>query len=167
MPKYTKAKVPCTQDKHTQLSSFAGLCCRCPCPVKSLAVRLLEYIATFSQLTGYLRPCELDTHLMVDVRQAFADWLQHVHDRLRVGVASVPRGHQGPISARRSLQLRKQSVSNLCGNRAVAIFVSNDSLEKHKKKNCTKKLPSDGEKSLPKNDSLICGIQPESTRTHR
>ena len=27
MPKYTKAKVPHTQDKHTQLSSFTELCC--------------------------------------------------------------------------------------------------------------------------------------------
>ncbi len=27
MPKYTKAKVPCTQDKHTQLSSFTELLC--------------------------------------------------------------------------------------------------------------------------------------------
>ncbi len=29
MPKYTKAKVPGTQDKHTQLSSFSELCCHC------------------------------------------------------------------------------------------------------------------------------------------
>ncbi len=29
IPKYTKAKAPCTQDKHIQLSSFAELCCYC------------------------------------------------------------------------------------------------------------------------------------------
>ncbi len=42
MPKYTKAKVLCTQGKHTQLSSFPELCC---CPIKSLAAaNLPEYI---------------------------------------------------------------------------------------------------------------------------
>ncbi len=48
-----------TQDKHTQLSSFVELCCY---PTKSLAdTSLLEYVDTHSLLTGYLRPCELDT----------------------------------------------------------------------------------------------------------
>ncbi len=42
----------CTQDKHTQLSSFAELSCH---PIKSLAaVSLPEYVDTRSQLTGYL-----------------------------------------------------------------------------------------------------------------
>ena len=54
MPKYTKAKVWHTQDKHTQLNSFIELCCY---PIKSLAdASLPEYIDTHSLLTGYLRP---------------------------------------------------------------------------------------------------------------
>ncbi len=36
MPKYTKTKVPHTQDKHPQKSSFAELCCYCCYPIKSL-----------------------------------------------------------------------------------------------------------------------------------
>ncbi len=60
-PKYTKAKVLCTQDKHTQLSSFAELHC---CPIKSLAATSLpEYADTQSLLTGYLRPSELNMTL--------------------------------------------------------------------------------------------------------
>ena len=54
MPKYTKAKVLHTQDKHTQLSSFTELCCH---PIKSLAAPSLpEYVDTHPQPTGYLRP---------------------------------------------------------------------------------------------------------------
>ena len=57
MPKYTKAKVPPTQDKHTQLSSFVDLCCYYCHNIKSLATAsLLEYIDTHSLLTGYLCP---------------------------------------------------------------------------------------------------------------
>ncbi len=37
MLKYTKAKVLCTQDKHTQLSSFAELLCYHCYPTKSFA----------------------------------------------------------------------------------------------------------------------------------
>ena len=36
-PKCTEAKVPHTQDKHTQLSSFAELHCHCHYPIKSLS----------------------------------------------------------------------------------------------------------------------------------
>ncbi len=45
-----------------QLSSFAELCCCCHCLIKTLpAAGLPEYVATHSQPTGYLHPCELDT----------------------------------------------------------------------------------------------------------
>ncbi len=58
-PKYTKAKVPHTQYKYIQLSSFTWLCCY---PIKSLAAASPpEYIDTHSLLTGYPRPKELDT----------------------------------------------------------------------------------------------------------
>ena len=53
MPKYTKAKVLPTQDKHTQLSSFTELRCHL---IKSLAAASLLYVDTHSLLTGYLRP---------------------------------------------------------------------------------------------------------------
>ncbi len=45
MPKYTNIKVPCTQDKHPQLSSFSQLSCY---PLKSLAdaTRQSIYIGT-------------------------------------------------------------------------------------------------------------------------
>ncbi len=85
---YTKVKVQCTQDKHmsaeqlclalllpkkslattslhtqdkyTQLSSFAELYCY---PIKSLAdTNLPDYVDAHSLPTGYLRPCELDTN---------------------------------------------------------------------------------------------------------
>ena len=57
--KYTKVKVLHTQDKHTQLSSFAWLHCK---PIKSLAdVNLPEYVDRHSLLTtGYLCPWELN-----------------------------------------------------------------------------------------------------------
>ncbi len=62
MPKYTKAKVPLPKINMYQLCSFAELCCHCHNPIKSLAAPCLpEYVATHSQLTGYLRPKELDT----------------------------------------------------------------------------------------------------------
>ncbi len=56
-PKCTKAEVPHTQDKYTQLSSFIELCC-CLChPIKSLAAPSLpENVDTHSLRTGYLRP---------------------------------------------------------------------------------------------------------------
>ena len=40
-----------------QLSSFTELCCCCHCLIKSFAAASLpEYVATHSQLTGYLHP---------------------------------------------------------------------------------------------------------------
>ncbi len=54
-PKYTKAKVPCTQDKHTQLSSFAKLCCY---PKKALL--LLAYQSMLTHTTNWL-PVSLRT----------------------------------------------------------------------------------------------------------
>ncbi len=52
--KYTKVKVPHTQDKHTQLSSFAQLFCY---PIKSLAdTNPPEYVDRHSLLTDYLCP---------------------------------------------------------------------------------------------------------------
>ena len=56
-PKYTRAKVPHTQDKHAQLSSFADLCCWLCYPIKSLAATSLpEYVDIHSLPTGCLRP---------------------------------------------------------------------------------------------------------------
>ncbi len=53
-PKYTKAKVTPTQDKHTQLSSLAELGCH---PIKSFAAtNPPEYVDTYSLPTGYLHP---------------------------------------------------------------------------------------------------------------
>ncbi len=46
IPKYTQAKVPHTQDKHTARSSFSELSC---CPIISLAdANPLEYVTTYS-----------------------------------------------------------------------------------------------------------------------
>ncbi len=61
IPKYTKVKVPSTQDKQhiswaaEQLSSWAELCCYCHCLIKTLGTAsLLEYVATYSHQTDYL-----------------------------------------------------------------------------------------------------------------
>ncbi len=56
--KYTKVKVPPTQDKHTQLSGRAELPCY---PIKSLAdPNQPEYVDTHSLPTSCLCPCKLD-----------------------------------------------------------------------------------------------------------
>ncbi len=55
--KYTKVKVLHTQDKHTQLSSFAWLCCS-PIYINAFLILyyLSEYVDKHSLPTGYLRP---------------------------------------------------------------------------------------------------------------
>ena len=65
--KYTNVKVLRTQDKHTQLSNFAQLCCNAIYTNALLTLTYWsddtnpqEYIDTHSRLTGYLHPCELD-----------------------------------------------------------------------------------------------------------
>ena len=60
IPKYTKVKVLPTH----HLTSFAELRYCCRCLIKSFpATGLPEYLATHSQPTGYLRPCELDRNM--------------------------------------------------------------------------------------------------------
>ncbi len=68
MPKYAKAKVPRTQDKHTSAEQLCRAMLPLPlpykkpcCPIRSLAATCLsEYVATHSQPTGSLCPCKLD-----------------------------------------------------------------------------------------------------------
>ncbi len=55
MPEYTKAKVQCTQDKHTSAEQLLR--------ALLLPLSLSEYVDTHSLPTGYLRPQELDMTL--------------------------------------------------------------------------------------------------------
>ncbi len=62
IPKYTKVKVLVPKINNASAEQLRRATLLLLLLIKSLAAAgLPEYVATHSQLTGYLRPCELDT----------------------------------------------------------------------------------------------------------
>ena len=73
-PKYTKAKVLHTQDKHTQLSSFSELYCY---PIENFAATSLPQYAYQSMLThthGRMAACTLENSTQVTESRTAFDW---------------------------------------------------------------------------------------------
>ncbi len=89
--------------------------CHCCCLIKSLAAASLpEYVATHSQPTGYLRPCELDTD-QVSERVQTEQRQQHCGDLsffTTFQKVSCNRSSSSPEGEQQSASAEKRNSSN-------------------------------------------------------